>query len=280
MRAVFLLVLLLGLGLAGGAVYLAQDYMAAQDAARQQLEAERAQMVRTVTVMAAANSLVYGQEIRREDLKEIQYPEASLPEGIFKTLEEVFPQGESVLRYAIRPIEPNEPLMSIKTTEPGEIAGISQLLSPGMNAFAVAVDAQRGVSGLLRPGDRVNVYWTGSVRGRGTDFTQLIESNVRIIAIDQTSDQNFAGTRVARTVTVEATPQQVAALTQAQNTGRISLSLVSQDEQQTAQGIEIDTNSLLGIREETPVQAPEARRCYINQRGGGQITQIEIPCRD
>jgi len=65
----------------------------------------------------------------------------------------------------------------ILVTEPGDIAGITSLLSPGMRAFTINVDVQSGVSGFLRPGDRVDIYWSGSLRTAGGDnqnITRLI----------------------------------------------------------------------------------------------------------
>ena len=102
-------------------------------------------------------------------------------------------------------------------------------LTAGMRAFTISVDARTGVSDFLRPGDNVDVYWTGQVEegGRGArEVTQLIESGLRIIGIDQTSDDTATQVGVANTVTVEVSPQQVAKLAQAQSTGGLSLSLV------------------------------------------------------
>ena len=53
----------------------------------------------------------------------------------------------------------------VKVTDPGEEAGVTSQLEPGMRAFALRVDVASGVSGFLRPGDRVDIYWTGSVGG-------------------------------------------------------------------------------------------------------------------
>ena len=57
-----------------------------------------------------------------------------------------------------------------------------------MRAFTIRVDATSGVSGFLRPSDRVDVYWSG--RSEIGEVTQLIEAGVRIIAIDQSADED------------------------------------------------------------------------------------------
>ena len=66
---------------------------------------------------------------------------------------------------------------------------ITSRLTAGMRAFAISVDVTSGVSGFLRPGDRVDVYWSGTVEEGGRSprgVTQLIDSGVKIVAVDQT----------------------------------------------------------------------------------------------
>ncbi len=280
MRAVFGLVLLLGLGLAGFAVYTAQGYIEQDEARSAQLEAQLAGVTPTVDVVAAATPLAFGDQITQESLQIIKYPEANLPEGVFRTVEEIFSQGPGTARYILRPLEVNEPVMAVKVTEPGVVPGISQALSPGMNAVALPVDASRGVSGFLRPESNVNVYWTGRASGRAEEFTRLIESNMRVIAVDQITDPNFSGTRVASTVTVEATPQQVARLSQAQNTGRISLSLVGRGEVAVNEQIEVNTREVLGIEDEVVVQEEVEEVCTVRTRQGTQVVETVVDCPD
>jgi pilus assembly protein CpaB len=135
------------------------------------------------------------------------------------------------------------------------------------------------VSGFLRPEDRVDVYWTGSTGISDGELTRLIETGVRIIAVDQTADTDIGqGAMIARTVTVEATPQQVAKLAQAQATGRLALSLVGIGDETTSEMVEVDRNALLGIVQETAVERPEERVCTIKTRRGAEVVEIPIPC--
>ena len=240
MRAVFGLVLLAGIGLAGFAVYMAQGYFEQQQIQLQQERAAAAQVVPTVQVYAMTRAVEYGEELTSEDVQLIDYVEATLPEGVFRTEEELFPQGDEELRVVVRQMEINEPVLASKVTRPGEEAGITSRLSPGMRAFAISVDVRSGVSGFLRPGDRVDVYWTGraaAVEGGpgGGDITRLIETQLKLVAVDQSANADRSEASVARTVTVEASPQQVAALAQAQSTGRLALALVGAEDESIAQ---------------------------------------------
>ncbi|MEZ5867031.1 MAG: Flp pilus assembly protein CpaB [Defluviimonas denitrificans] len=144
-------------------------------------------------------------------------------------------------------------------TEPGVDAGINANLSPGMRAFTINVDVSTGVSGFLRPGDRVDVYWSGQINGQ--DTAKLIDEAVRLIAINQSADADRSEeTMIARTVTIEGSPQQVAALALAQQTGRLTLSLVGTNDTATVGALEIDRNSLLGISRKWPRRKRRKRR--------------------
>ncbi len=283
MRLVFGLVLVVGVGLASFAVYMAKDYIGAYQAELARERAAREQMVATVDVVVVNRPLRYGETIGAEDVRVVRWPENAIPEGTFASLEAVFPYGEEKPRKAVRAVEKDEALMTVKVTEPGEDAGVSSRLGKGMRAFAVRVDVASGVSGFLRPGDRVDVYWTGSVRIPGTDggsqeLTQLIQSGIRLIAIDQIADQDETAPTVARTVTVEATPQQVAALAQAQSTGRLSLSLLGAEEDGTSAEVAINQSDLLGIQATEIVEVQKEQVCTIRTRRGGEIIETPIPC--
>ena len=277
MRFVFGLVLLIGIGLAGAAVYMAKDYIGQQQAQLAEAEAAKAAIVPTKDVFVVNKQLRYGQRLTKEDLVTVRWPEEGIPEGAFTSEEELFPNGEGELRSVLRTMEPGEAVMAVKVTEPGQIAGVASRLSPGMRAFAIRTDVTSGVSGFLRPGDRVDIYWTGAV-GNSQVVTKLIQTNVLIIAIDQSADEDRNSPIVAKTVTVELTPQQVASLAQAQDAGRLSLSLVGVEDTSVAEAIEVDLKDVLGIEEQAVVETVEEEKCFVRRRSGEEITSVEIPC--
>ena len=256
MRTVFGLVLIAGVGLAGTAVYMVRGQMRESAETLARARAAAAEQVATVEVLAVNRQIVYGEPLTPADVVVIRYAEPFLLEGVFLTMEDLFPQGEDVPRQVLRQMEVNEAVLAVKVTAPGEPAGITSSLSPGMRAFAVSVDVASGVSGFLRPGDRVDIYWTGTAPGGNEgEITRLIESGVTLVAVDQNTDDNMEAGSIARTVTVEVTPQQVAALAQAQSTGSLSLSLVGLTDENVAGAIEVDQRTLLGMPED--VAAPE-----------------------
>lgn len=276
MRLVFGFVLLVGLGLAGVAVYMARDFIGQQQAKLAEAELAKLAIVPTVEVYVVNKQMRYGQKLTMEDIRKVRWPKEAVPEGSFISEEELFPKGPELQRSILRTMEPNEAVMAIKVTGPGEDAGVSSRLSAGMRAFAIKTDVTSGVSGFLRAGDRVDIYWTGSSNGRGV--TKLIDANVRLVAINQSADEDRNAPTVAKTVTVEVNPRQVASLAQAQATGRLSLSLVGADDVLVSDSVEIDQGDLLGIVDELVVEAPIERVCTIRRRSGEEIVVIPIPC--
>ncbi|QYX57555.1 Flp pilus assembly protein CpaB [Roseovarius sp. SCSIO 43702] len=289
MRAVFGLVLVVGIGLAGFAVYMAKGVLQSYEAEANALRAAQSPAIQTVDVYVAARPLAYGQRLTKEDVTLVKFPAASLPDGVFSTEEALMPKGESEPRTVIRAMEKFEAILEVKVTGPGEDAGLTNQLERGMRAFAINVDTASGVAGFLRPGDRVDIYWTGNIGRSGVrtegqsegDVTKLIETGMKLIAVDQTSDGSTTGAILARTVTVAASPQQVAALAQAQSTGKLTLSLVGAGDETVAEAIEVDQSSLLGLAQvEIEQEAPriEEEVCTIRTRRGSEVIVSEIPC--
>ena len=280
MRLVFALVLVVGVGLAGFAVYMAQGFIDGMRAEVERLKAERAQLPDMARVAVVTEPITYGDRLDREQVKLIAWQADSVPEGAFSDLEALFPDEEEP-RFVVRRFEAFEPVLTQKITEPGQDAGLTSRLARGMRAFAIRVDVLTGVSGFLRPGDRVDVYWTGqgdSDSALGREVTKLIETNVKIIAVDQIADTDRTAPVVARTVTVEATPQEVASLAQAQSTGRLSLSLVGAEDDSIADVVQVDQDELLGIVEAAPEVVEEEEVCTTKIRRGAEVIEQEIPC--
>ncbi len=283
MRAVFSLVLVLGVALAGFAVYMAKGYIANYQDALAAERASRVVNVPTTEVFVTTEQLRYGQQITKDNVRAVKWPNDAIPEGTFTSLETLFPPTGPTVRTVLRTMEKDEALLAVKVTEPGADAGVASRLAAGMRAFTISVDVNSGVSGFIAPGDHVDVYWSGraasGANGNTQDVTKLIQQNVQIIAIDQTADLDRTSPTVARTVTVEVSPEQVAALAQAQATGRMSLSLVGYGDTSTVGSVEVNQNKLLGISEAAPsavVAPPEI--CTVRTRKGSEIVETPIPC--
>ena len=110
--------LLVGVALAGFAVYIAQDRFAQyQNALREQRNA----IIETTEVYVVNTQLRYGQTLRPEHVQAVLWPADHVPFGAFQTMEEIFPEGTEVPRTVLRVMERDEPILLSKVTAPGRM---------------------------------------------------------------------------------------------------------------------------------------------------------------
>ena len=172
---------------------------------------------------------------------------------------------------------PDAAVVAERRAEDGKDLALS--LEPGTRAFAITVDVSAGVSGFLRPGDRVDIYWTGPVPGSDPEnaatITRLVLTNAELLALDEVERSDAITVQVRRAVTVQVSPQEVAQLAQAQATGRLSLALVGSAADEQLGAIEVNQNDLLGIEAPPPLGG---RTCSMRTRRGTEIIDVPIPC--
>ncbi|TJV67848.1 MAG: Flp pilus assembly protein CpaB, partial [Mesorhizobium sp.] len=125
-----------------------------------------------------------------------------------------------------------EPLRRSKLIGEGQ-SFMSSILPSGMRAVATAVSADTSAGGFILPNDFVDVIMTrrADPAAGGSGFTtETILKNIRVLAIDQTIQEDEEGkrTRVGQTATLELTPQQAEIITVAQQMAdRLTLALRS-----------------------------------------------------
>lgn len=304
MRAVFALVLMVGMALAGVAVYMAQNYVGQSQAEVAKAKALQKETGKLVQVFAVKRAMKFGDPLTKNDVEILYVQEKYLPAGAYVVPKEgetieykpaapagkdevaiqtptgpLFPETADKPRYIMRSMEPHEILLASRVTEPGQVAGLTGKLEKGMRAFQIKVSSSSGVAGFVMPENYIDVYWTGvgggSVNG---EVTRLIESAIRVIAVDQASSEGEYSGNSARTVTVAATPEQVARLAQAQATGKLSMSLIADSADQVAGLVEVDGDKLLGIEKQEVVQVEVEEQCTIKTRKGADVVEIPIPC--
>jgi len=110
------------------------------------------------SIVVAAKPLAFGVTVTADNIAEIPWATATLPEGAFATKDDLLKDGR---RVVLSPLEPNEPVLRSKTTGPGQRGSLSSLLPDGKRAVTVRVDDVRGVAGFILPGDFVDVVLIG-----------------------------------------------------------------------------------------------------------------------
>jgi len=221
MRLTSVLVALLGLGVAAGSAQLARDLLLTPTA---EAGAKEAQLVSVVT---ASRDIKRGDVLEAHDFAVRSWPRDALPTDAFTDIALLLPPVDGKPRRATRPMVAGEVVLASKVSEFGEKVTIVQTLAPGARAMAIKVDAVTAVGGLVTPGDFVDILLT---RGDATSLvTDTILRKVKVIAVDQSSDELTEVPDVAATVTVEVDPEEGQVLALAQRAGTLSLALRTPD---------------------------------------------------
>jgi pilus assembly protein CpaB len=238
MRRSNLIILILALVMGSTAALMARSWIERHAAP---------QAVATGTVVVAATQLPFGTALTEDNLSEIPWTGAQLPEGAFANKVDLLKDGR---RVALAPIEKTELILRPKVTAPGQRASLSTLLDEGQRAVTVRVDDIRGVAGFILPGDRVDVVLLRAETHKGDteNSADILLEYVKVLAIDQLlnerQDQPTVAT-VAKAVTLQVSSEQGQKLLLAGNVGKLSLVLRQPVEGKLAEGRRI-TDSDLG----------------------------------
>lgn len=117
-------------------------------------------------------------------------------------------------------------------------------LAPGMRAVSIPIDRVKGVSGLIQPGDRVDVIAIPPTHGNGGPPKAVtIFRGIRVLAVG-TALENPSATpspeeQAAATVTLEVNPKQADLLAWADSNANLRLALRSPRESIRSQPVEI-----------------------------------------
>ncbi len=136
-----------------------------------------------------------------------------------------------------RPLAADRPVTAAQVIKPGQRGFLAAVLRPGMRAVTVEIDKVSGNSGLVFPGDHIDLILTLELkdeknRPTGRRASETILRNVRVIAMGQ-KVESFATieadpeARPATTATLEVAPEHAERIHVAQELGRLALSLRS-----------------------------------------------------
>jgi pilus assembly protein CpaB len=234
----------------------------------QQVQAQPVKQEAKFKVLVAVKSLSLGTILKAEDVKFAEWPEGAIDATFYK---DGVAKPETMVGKVVKAaVLAGQPIQNTAIVGPGERGFLAAVLKPGMRAVSVSVTATSGVAGFIFPGDRVDVLLTHEVpNGNGVQLrgSETILENVRVIAVDQnTNDQDrIAGIR--STVTFEVLPKFVEMINVAQRLGQMSLSLrpLAQTDAEMADNTsQIDPKTgkktLLTEADQVPVMPPLSQR--------------------
>ena len=225
-----------------GTLYMARSLMTPPEPVVIQTQAPAPAPIPERSVLVARRDLPAGTLIRDNHLEWLPWPETEgeLARYIVRqdqTIEDFF---GSVVR---RGIGVGEPVTEDRLVKPGEQGFLAAVLEPEHRAVSVSINPITGVAGFIFPGDRVDLILTHSIPYEGEmpigerRVTETVLTDLRVLAIDQETNDQEATPRVGEIVTLEVEPKQAELVILMSQMGRLSLSLrslVREDEEDEA----------------------------------------------
>ena len=164
-------------------------------------------------------TIINEEVIKKGMIKTTPWPKNSIPVGAFSSPQQVVGKINRVKILA------NEPILESRLA--GEGAGLTVRLEAGKRALAVRVDEIIGVSGFIVPDDRVDVILTTTPVGANQDakVSKIVLQNKRVLSVAQSTEQKDGKPQLARSITLEVTPDEAEKLSLASQEGQIVLAL-------------------------------------------------------
>jgi pilus assembly protein CpaB len=222
------------------------------------------------TVLVAGRDLLAGSLLKPDDIGTVQMPREKVPDGAsIDTSANRHQLSGAMIR---RRLGAGEALIPGDLLRPGDHGFLAAVLTAGMRAVTIGVDAITGTAGLIWPGDHVDVLLTLQIDDNTRPVGRRIAadtvlSDVRVIAIDQQLVQGAApGTadgKPATTVTLEVSGDQSERVSVAARLGRLSLVV-------RAASPVIDQNGQIASTEAGPTNSPKEK--IVNGRARPNIT--------
>lgn len=212
--------------------------------------------VNTVSVVVAAVDISRGAKIDGEMIKTAHFIKETLPEGTFDDQEKL--SG----RVTITHLKLNEPIFEHRLAPIDiTVGGVAAVLPPGKRAVAIKGNNVIGLSGLIKPGNIVDVFVTIENPETEEEVTKLILDKIPVLATGTEIDETKEGAQPVDVFTLEVTPEDGEKLALAATQGELQLALRNMLDQETVltKGVTI-SDTLASLTEETPTSDTKPQR--------------------
>lgn len=251
------------------AVYAGSRYVNDQLAQERQRLAPPVQQM--VEVVVAATDLEKGEFISAEVMALRQVPATYVPSSA------VLPDQFEVLlgQQLQQPLRAGE-ILAFNAVNAGDALSFSTRIKPGIRALTISVDEINSISGMLQPGDRIDLLLTGrppasdGQREADRELTVPLLQNLLVMATGRQvrpgADEGVDA-RSFSAVTVEVSPAQAKRLIVAQTAGKLTAVLRNPEDSSPMDTAAIDPRSLFNL----PVQKQAVPVRTRRAPGGPQI---------
>jgi pilus assembly protein CpaB len=199
-------------------------------------EPEASAPVAQPAILVASRAISSGSLLRADDITAQEIRGADIrPGSLMRGQESEFEGAVTRRDFAL-----GAPLIAsdfVKTNERGFLAAV---LKPGTRAVSISVDASQSASGLILPGDRVDVILIQSfgdpTEPARKEVAETVLIDVRVLAVDQSlgttpkaepADKRPGNpeSQLPKTVTLEVSPRQAETLLVAGQLGRLGVAV-------------------------------------------------------
>ncbi len=279
MRLRLVIMIAVALAVAGGAAYVTHNWLRAerQALARQTVEPAEPPEQLTAKVLVAAEELPAGKIIKTSNLRWQPWPEDGLSESY--TVHDGSDSHDLVGAVVRQPLAAGEPVTDSRVVRPGDRGFLAAMLGEGKRAITVAVTATSGLSGLIFPGDRVDVILTHivpkeqSATGTKRRASETVLHDIRVLALDQRTEDLDGKRVVAKTATLELTPKQAEKIALAEQLGSLSLSLrpvAKKEDEEAPPPLSLITDNQLSAVVTYPRRSEPKKQTVTVVRGGSR----------
>lgn len=204
--------------LGSGAVYLSNSLIRNKMA---ELEEQAKRGTETVKVVVAKRDMERGEPVDGEAMavrdvpREFVHANAVRPEDF----------GNVERQRLVTPMKRGEVLLPVHTEGAGTSV-FSATLKKGHRALTFAVDEVNSISGMLRPGDFIDLIYSSKANAQlGQEQTRPLLSQVQVLATGQTlskRDEQTGADRSFSTITLEVSPADAQRIIVAKSAGQLT----------------------------------------------------------
>jgi pilus assembly protein CpaB len=184
----------------------------------------------TAEVLVAKGDIPLGQTVKPEDLQWQTWPAANISPSFIRKNERANAIADLTGSVVRSPFFAGEPVRDAKLVKGNGSGFMAAILPSGMRAISTEISPETGAGGFILPNDRVDVILSRRERTASNEqiVSELLLSNIRVLAIDQTvEEKNGQKVVVGKTATLELKPEQSETLARARQSGTLSLALRS-----------------------------------------------------
>ncbi len=213
-------VLAISMGAAATAAYLASG--------SEKVVAPEVVQSPTVDILVAKSDIGLGQSVTVARLQWQAWPKSTTGANFIRRTERPDATTQLAGSIARAPFIEGEPIRDAKLISINGSGFMAAILPTGMRAVSTPISPETGAGGFILPNDRVDVILSKRDKNSESVRSQVILSNMRVLAIDQAPKEKDGQTTViGRTATLEATSEQAEMLARAHMRGTLSLVLRS-----------------------------------------------------